>query len=312
MTTASRKRPKHGTPRNAELQWSQALTGFFAHLVEQERTEQTQKAYRADLLQFGKWYRDHTDELPLPALIQPGELREWKTHLKDQCHHEPASINRRIASIRSFLKWCAGEGIAPDIQTPRSIRQVQPPPRWLEPKEKRALIRALDRFCNARDPAMVRLLLHTGIRVDELVHLQWTDIAIKDRSGTLTVREGKGRKKRTIPLNAEARAALTELRVIAGNTRKPTPVVSGQQGALTARGIQLAVAKAGALAKLEDVTPHVLRHTCAHDLAVAGVAIQVIADVMGHESLETTRRYVQPGRQDLATAMEQIAGGTED
>ena len=164
MTVASRKRPAD-VPRDAELQWSQALTGFFAHLVEQERSTKTQKSYRDDLLQFGRWYRDAHDELPIPALIQPSEIREWKTHMSATCKHEPATVNRRLASVRSFLKWAEGEGITPAIQTPRSIRQVQPPPRWLEVNEKRALIRALGRFRGVRDAAMTALLLHTGIRV---------------------------------------------------------------------------------------------------------------------------------------------------
>ena len=66
----------------------------------------------------------------------------------------------------------------------------------------------------ARDIALVALLLHTGLRVAELAALRWTDLEIRDRSGKLTVRRGKGRKQRTIPLNVEARNALIELREI--------------------------------------------------------------------------------------------------
>jgi integrase/recombinase XerC len=60
------------------------------------------------------------------------------------------------------------------------------------------------------------------------------------------------------------------------------------------------------------VSPHVLRHTIGPNQAVKGVPIQVIADLMGHESLETTRRYVQPGADDLAAAVDQLAGGRDD
>ena len=82
-------------------------------------------------------------------------------------------------------------------------------------------------------------------------------------------------------------------------------------GPLTIRGVQASLAKFGTYAKLEECTPHVLRHTFGKNLADAGTPIQVIADLMGHESLETTRRYVQPGHDDLAAAVERIGGGEE-
>jgi integrase/recombinase XerC len=121
----------------------------------------------------------------------------------------------------------------------------------------------------------------------------------------LTVRKGKGRKQRTVPLNAEARAALLALKV-AGPKRAPE-VLHGQRGALTARGVQAILKRYQAAAKVEDLSPHVLRHTFGKNLADAGTPIQVIADLMGHESLETTRRYVQPGHEDLAAAVERLA-----
>ena len=171
------------------------------------------------------------------------------------------------------------------------------------------MIRTVERFGGTRDECLVRLLINTGIRVEEAIALRWSDIQVRERSGTLIVRKGKGRKQRSIPLNAEARAALTELRVIA--PRKAPEVLHGQRGPLTIRGLQAALAKYGGLAKLEECTPHVLRHTFGKNLADAGTPIQVIADLMGHESLETTRRYIQPGHDDLAAAVERIAGGEE-
>src|SRR5262249_43262814 len=152
-----------------------------------------------------------------------------------------------------------------EIRTPKRVPQVQPPPRWLTDKERRQLLRALDRFGNARDPAMVRFLLNTGLRVDELAKLQWRDLTLHDRSRWVLVREGKGRKQRAIPLNAEARAAVATIRDSQGRrVHYQAPFLTGQRGGLTVRGIQSIVAKAGRLARLDEVTPHVLRHTCFH------------------------------------------------
>ena len=76
------------------------------------------------------------------------------------------------------------------------------------------MIRAVERHGPARDIAMVALMLNTGLRVAELAALRWTDLEVRDRSGKLTVRRGKGRKQRTIPLNIEARNALNKLRAL--------------------------------------------------------------------------------------------------
>ena len=158
------------------------------------------------------------------------------------------------------------------------------------------------------------LLLHTGLRVAELAALRWADLEVRDRSGQLTVRRGKGRKQRTIPLNVEARHALVELRAlrdIHGRGRATAAVLQGQRGPLTERGIQATLARYAAPARIEDLSPHVLRHTWCKNLADAGVRLEVIAALAGHESLETTRRYVEPGQDDLAAAVERIAGGEE-
>ena len=305
MPRKTTTRPTAGRP----LTWTNALTRFFAHLVEQEKSDHTQKNYREDLLAFTDWYQTTYQERPDLRALAPAELRAWKTHLRDDRQLEPRTVNRKLAALRSFLTWATDAGLAEEIVTPKSLRQVQPPPRWLDRKQQRALIRAVERFGGSRDECLVQLLLNTGIRVEEAVALRWSDIQVRDRSGTLIVRKGKGRKQRSIPLNAEARAALTELREIAPN-RAPE-VLHGQRGPLTIRGVQASLAKYGAYARLEECTPHVLRHTFGKNLADAGTPIQVIADLMGHESLETTRRYIQPGHDDLAAAVERIGGGEE-
>jgi site-specific recombinase XerD len=307
MKRARKPAPARGTD------WTSALSGFGDHLKETEKAEHTQANYYNDLLTFTAWYQTRYEERPHPQLIQAEELREYRTHLREKLGLAPATVNRRLSALRSFLRWCEALGISAEIRTPKRIAQVQPPPRWLSEKEKRHLLRQLDRMGNQRDPALVRFLLNTGLRVDELSRLRWADLTAKDRSGSVLVREGKGRKQRAVPLNAEARAAVAQVLDTHGQ-RKPKPqepFLTGQRGGLTIRGIQSIVAKAGRLARLDELSPHVLRHTCFHDLAVKGVPIQVIADLAGHESLETTRRYVQPGKDDLAAAVEQIGGGEE-
>jgi integrase/recombinase XerC len=293
--------------------WAAAVDRFVADLVERERSEHTRANYRDDLEAFAGWYEHRFHDAPTPALLLASELREWKAHLREERGMEPSTVNRKLAALRGLLRWADSEGIAPEVAVPRSLRQVRPPPRWLDRRQQRALLRAVERSskgrAKARDVGLVKLLLNTGLRVEEAVDLRWADVKVRDRSGSLTVRKGKGRKQRTVPLNADARAALLELKSAA--PKGAPEVLHGQRGPLSIRGVQAILAAYGAAAKIEDLSPHVLRHSFGKNLADAGNPIQVIADLMGHESLETTRRYVQPGHEDLAAAVEKIAGGDD-
>ena len=78
---------------------------------------------------------------------------------------------------------------------------------------------------------------------------------------------------------------------------------------MTVRGIQAAVAKLAAGARLEDLTAHGFKHTFCKNLADKGARLEMIPALAGHESLETTRSHVEPGQEDLAAAIERLAGG---
>jgi integrase len=162
---------------------------------------------------------------------------------------------------RPFLAWAQAEGIAPEIRTPSSVAQVLPPPRWLDEKEQRTLARAVGRYGNLRDAALVFTLMDTGIRVDEAVALARHDLKIGERSGSLRVRRGKGRKQRTIPLGLRVRDALRQY--LATRADDQDAVFAGQRGPLKARAIQLRLDKINRYTQLAELTPHVLRHTLA-------------------------------------------------
>jgi site-specific recombinase XerD len=295
-------------PATESPTWPQTVDRFDAHLVELERSPHTRANYREDLGAFRAWYLATYGEEPAVATLTATELREWKELLRVGRQLEPATVNRKLAALRSLLRWAEGEGLAREVRLPRSLKQVNPPPRWLGKAAQRALLRAAEKHGGYRDAPLVQVLLHTGLRVDELVKLTWDKVTLKDRSGSITV-VGKGRKQRTIPLNAEARAAFQELRVVAPKTAPQ--VLHGKHGPLTARGVQGSLRKLAHWAKIPDLSPHVLRHTFGKNLADTGAGIQLIADLMGHESLETTRRYIQPGHADLAAAVDKLAGGED-
>jgi site-specific recombinase XerD len=285
-----------------------AVEDFVHHLTRAERSPLTIKNYRCDLAAFASWFRDTTGDELTPAHITPTDLRDYKRFLVDHRRLKPSSVNRQLATLKSFLTWAAGAGLLPAGQPPvlpKTVLQVRRGPRWLDRREQYALRRAVERGGQVRDIAMVTLLLNTGLRLQELCALTWRDVQVTARTGLVTVTRGKGAKHRQLPLNAEARRALMALGYEA-HAGSSAPVFVGQRGRLTPSGVQRLLRKYAHAAHLEVLSPHRLRHTFCKRLIDAGVGLEKVAALAGHESLETTRRYCTPSLRDLQHAVELI------
>jgi hypothetical protein len=109
--------------RTKSPSWAQAVDRFVADLVDRERSLLTRANYREDLQAFAGWYEHRFQDPPTLALLAPSELREWKAHLRDERKMEPATVNRKLAALRSLLRWAESAGLAPEIAPPsRSAR----------------------------------------------------------------------------------------------------------------------------------------------------------------------------------------------
>jgi site-specific recombinase XerD len=284
------------------------LDRFCRFLERAERSPLTVRVYRSDLEGMARWFEGQNGGKFAPGKITPTDLRDYKRWLAGQ-DLKPASINRKLASLKSFLNWAVdvrllrrGHG----LRVPRAIREARRGPRWLDRREQHRLMRAVEHEGKIRDIAAVRLLLNTGLRVAEFCAVNWKDVRLSDRQGTLTVRKGKGSKRRQIPLNKDARHALLSFGY-GEHAGRATPIFVGQRGPLTPRGFQIFLAPYVRAADLKDVTPHSLRHSFCKNLVNAGVSLEKVAALAGHESLETTRRYCEPSLQDLQQAVEMVS-----
>lgn len=131
---------------------------------------------------------------------------------------------------------------------------------------------------------------------------------ISPRKGTLTVRGGKGGKLRSVPLNADARKALQAYLAKRGEVGEGKSLFLGQRGGpLEPPGIYYLIGRYTYHARLEEVTPHTLRHTLGNNLVDAGVSLDRVAQLLGHESVDTTRIYTTPSEQDLQREVEKVA-----
>jgi integrase/recombinase XerC len=152
--------------------------------------------------------------------------------------------------------------------------------------------------------AIVTTLLNTGLRVDELVSLDWEDVTLRPRSGTAAIRRGRGEKARVVPLNAAVRDALGTIRPVPVEG----PVFSGKRGAYTDRGIRNLLAVLGRRAEVAHVHPHRFRHDTARRL-VEHVDLPTVAALLGHSRLDTVRIYTQPDHAALQHAVDSLDTG---
>jgi integrase/recombinase XerD len=281
---------------------------FLQDLQRQETSPRTRDAYRLDLLHFAGWFAQTVGETFTPEAVTPTDVREYRGYLMNVEHRQPSTVNRRLAALRRFFQWAKATGLVKELPT-ENVKGVASSPRaphWLDKRDVDRLIRTVERHGDTRDLAIVLTLRHTGIRVSELSSLMLGDVETSERKGTLTVRSGKGSKFRVLPLNVDARQAITAY-------LKVRPAVSadhlfiGQRGqGVSSRAVELLVTKYGRLAGLEDVTPHTLRHSFGKHALDAGADLVSVAALLGHQRLETTAIYTTPSQRDLEKVVEKL------
>jgi site-specific recombinase XerD len=309
------KSPVEGRPAG----WEETIERFCTYLAEREKSPNTIRCYRNDLLLFGAWYQSEEHCEPELATIDASELRDWKTTMLEN-KHAPQSVNRRLATVQSLFKWAQFYDWCQPVLMPRTVRQEPPRPRWLTRPEENALVRAVKASGKQRAVALTTTLLHAGLRIAEAASSKWGDLDINPRSGSIAV-IGKGRKHREIPLDSEARAALSAWeeseggQTWAARLRADRYVFTGQRGPMEPMkpgSLGLIVSSYGPRVKLFDLTAHVLRHTCCRRWYEQGMDPIDIAKLAGHESLDTTRLYIDSGQSDLQAQVERRCGGQDD
>ena len=305
-------------------------------------SEKTVSGYVHDVKDFLGWWKQ-TEGEPLaieylrkdPFTLNKKIIQDYVNHLEKKV--EISTVLRKVSALRAFVKF---------LQTAKTIehepmhglrlpRKAEPEPRglsdkqrsrfeavfqkpWLDIITKRKRTKEVGENVIrdtgnrlTRDRAIVFLMLYAGPRVDETFQLNVGDIELKEKSGTLHIRKGKGFKERRTSIPLPARKALQEwlgLRIKLGLEKgKDAPFFAALRGdtigrRYSIRSMQNMIAEAGTRARIDEpVTPHILRHTCAFMLRQAGVDIETRAKMLGH-SIETASRYGAPGESEIEKA----------
>ena len=279
---------------------------FIEYLKANDKAPATITSYSSDLYLFSNWFEKTNHEILKANKVTPTDLRKYKRYLVDY-PMKANSINRKISVLKIFVTWLlATERIKQSFPLPKMVKETNSSPVWLEKNRQNFMLRHLEKHANSRDYAIIKLLLNTGLRVNEVVNLKWYDIKVTDKKGVLTVRYSKANRYRSIPLNKDARSALSTLGFV-NMVGKDQAIANGQRGQLSSRGIQLIIKRRLEYTELDFVSPHILRHTFCKNLVDAGVSLEKIALLAGHESFDTTRLYCQPSFNDLSDSVEKIS-----
>lgn len=281
------------------------LDEFKTWLESRDASGKSIRAYLSDARHFMAWFEQATGEAFSPAAADWRDLQDWRNQAEKD--FKPATVNRRISSLKTFFAFALEKGLAATDPTRRlkGVEQQALAPKALaEDDLKRILRRA--RKDNLRDWVLLELLAATGLRVSEAAALMRSDVERKGKTAWITVRMGKGRKTRRVPLNERAAEALKEFMETETGEGEAAPLfVSRLKKPLTSYAIWSIVKKYAAQAGVEHVTPHSFRHTVATRLVRnPQVDLVTAAAFLGHSRLDTTARYAQPNEQDLERAAE--------
>jgi site-specific recombinase XerD len=254
------------------------------YLASPSLSESTRRAYRTDLDDFCAWLRRR--ETPLDR-VDTHTLTDYLTELggdrpgRIPRRLAPATVARKLAAVRSFLRFTLGADRVPDASLgPRRPRRLPESPR---PQEVAA---ELDRFSadsalGLRNRALVELVYSAGLRSREAVDLDLGDVDFDQEQ--LHVK-GKGGKERVVPLGEEATHWLARYLHEARPqlTKKAVDALF-----LSVRGRRLDTSTLRRVAP----HPHRLRHAFATHLLEGGADLRVIQELLGHSSLSTTQVY---------------------
>ncbi|MDX2114414.1 MAG: tyrosine recombinase XerC [Planctomycetota bacterium] len=245
------------------------------------------------------------------------QIRAYLTHLSEQ-NYSVATMARKIATLRSFYKWAHKRTLCDSnpmtmIRTPRQGKRL---PKAITVEQIERLLSAPDDrdVLGSRDRAMLETLYSTGIRVSELVDLNYEDL--DEPSECLRIR-GKGKKERLVPLGSHALAAIRIYRdTLAADERfarswspdravRPL-FVNKHGGRLSSRSVRRKLDKYLRQVGLDpSISPHTLRHSFATHLLDNGADLRSVQELLGHQSLSTTQAYTHLTAQRMRTAYDQ-------
>lgn len=285
------------------------IESFLKYLRYEKRySEHTLIAYRRDLEQFQSFLSEAFEILDSKEAKHP-HLRSWVVELMES-GITPNSINRKIATLKSYYKFLLGREYIETNPTGRlkPLKGEKRLPSFVRENEMITLLDQVDfseDFFGYRDRLILELLYATGIRLSELINLKDTDI--NTYQGSIKVL-GKRNKERLIPtadfivkllksyqLMRDAQFGMSEYLLLTDKGEQLYPM-------MVYRTVRKYLEQVTTISKK---SPHVLRHTFATHLLNKGAELNAVKDLLGHTSLAATQVYTHNSMEKLKSVFDQ-------
>jgi len=281
------------------------LGAYIVALAAAPLAAQTRRTYASKVRQYLAWLASAKPDGD-PLNTRDGRdwaVRDYRTHLQAVLKRRPATINSALAAIDDlYIRRHLGAASAARLELPAAA------PRALGQKDQLRYLREVQRSPSPRDQALALVPFYAGARISEIVGLDIDDVRLSARKGILRIC-GKGERVREIPIHPQLRTALSgwldERPEWPGAQNTPALFLNQRGQRLSAKGAHDIITDIAAAAGLDEAaTTHVLRHTFATTLVRGGTDLVIVAELLGHARLETTRGYTRPSAEERTRALD--------
>ena len=269
---------------------------FLNYIKNKNYSNYTINSYSKDLDNFYVYLNQNNTEI---KKVNYKFLRGYLTVLYDK-KYSKKTIARNISTLKSFFKYLKKENIIKSnpmnlIKTPKIDKKL---PKFLnyDDLEKILSIPDTTTFLGKRNALILELLYSTGVRVSELVNIKLNDIDLSEEKILIL---GKGNKERYVLFGRKAKEKMLDY-LKEKTDDSPYLIVNRYGNKISDRGIRKILDSIILEASLSyKISPHTLRHTFATHMLDSGADIEIVRELLGHESLSTTQIYTHVTSESL-------------
>jgi len=281
---------------------------FSRFLNENDFAIKTREAFASDFKKWVSYFERVYGEGYDSRTVTLRDVTDFRSHLREERGQAVATVNRCLVTLRRYFSFLAQEEVI--AQNPaakvKELRRTPSAPKSIDRTTIRRMIRESIVREDVRASSVLSLFVYCGLRLSEVAMLKLGDVDLSERRGMLVVKHGKNNKERAVPVPAEARGHLTEYLACRPPVESDRVYIGQGCKPLGPDGVRYLVEKYG-LAVGYHITPHRLRHSFSTEfLAANNNDLVGLAQILGHESIQTTSRYTQRGQSQLAASSEQV------